>query len=191
MVTEDSKASCEGKSRGDGARRFSMAANCPAGLRAIRASAVRFRAGAPEHKVLGTQRVQQIHQYKVDRPEKHRQGWLAPYIGYGYLPRRVHRGASSEAELKGPEYDRERVGAYLGLGAALAASIGLFAFLGWLLDRSIGTSPVFTGLGAFLGGVAGFYYVVRHALDLQKGERGGDRKADGRSESSGEPPTGQ
>lgn len=93
--------------------------------------------------------------------------------------------------MKGPEYDRERVGAYLGLGAGLAGSILAFALLGWLLDRSIGTSPVFTGLGAFVGGAAGFYYVVRQALDLQKGERGGDSKTDGRSEPSGKPPTGQ
>lgn len=93
--------------------------------------------------------------------------------------------------MKAPEYDRERVGAYLGLGAGLAGSILVFALLGWLLDRSIGTSPVFTGIGAFAGGVAGFYYVVRHALELQRTERGEDRKGDGRSESSGEPPTGQ
>jgi ATP synthase protein I len=40
---------------------------------------------------------------------------------------------------------------FAGLGVQLAASILVFVFLGQWLDRKIGTEPLFTILGAFLG----------------------------------------
>lgn len=72
--------------------------------------------------------------------------------------------------MKQPEYDRARIGAYLGLGAGFGLSTLFFAWLGYLLDRHIGATPAFTLAGAFLGGAAGFYNLYRHAMELQKSD---------------------
>ncbi len=75
--------------------------------------------------------------------------------------------------------DRRKIGAYLGLGWGFAFAVGLFVGLGWLLDGWLDTSPVFTVIGGFVGGAAGFYFVVRHALDIEKGGRAGEPGNDG------------
>ncbi|KPK80208.1 MAG: hypothetical protein AMS25_09735 [Gemmatimonas sp. SM23_52] len=72
--------------------------------------------------------------------------------------------------MNGREYDRAKVGASLGLGLGFALSTLAFAGLGYLLDRHIGATPVFTLLGAFVGGAAGFYSLYRHAIAIQKGD---------------------
>lgn len=73
--------------------------------------------------------------------------------------------------MKQPDYDRARIGAYLGLGAGFGLSTLFFAWLGYLLDQHIGSTPAFTLTGAFLGGAAGFYNLYRHAMELQKSDR--------------------
>jgi F0F1-type ATP synthase assembly protein I len=85
--------------------------------------------------------------------------------------------------MRQPEYDRSRVGAYLGLGLTFALSALFFAWLGSLLDGRIGTTPAFTLLGAFIGAGAGFYNLVRSAMDLQKD--GKKNEKDGNTEPSG------
>lgn len=61
-------------------------------------------------------------------------------------------------------------GSYAGLGLQLAASIGLFLWLGWKADHWIGTTPLLTILGAFVGAAAGFYSLYRHlVLDSRQG----------------------
>lgn len=70
-----------------------------------------------------------------------------------------------------PEEDRHRIGAYLGLGWGFAFAVGLFVALGWFLDNWLDASPVFTVIGVFVGGAAGFYFVVRQALDIQQDSR--------------------
>ena len=61
-------------------------------------------------------------------------------------------------------------GKYAGLGLQLAASIGLFLFLGWKLDQRLGVTPLLTIIGAFVGAGAGFYSLYRHViLDTQSG----------------------
>lgn len=94
--------------------------------------------------------------------------------------------------MKAPEYDRARVGAYLGLGAGFAGSTLLFAILGLLLDRHIGTTPLFTLLGVFVGGSAGFYSLYRRAMALQEEEeeKARDRDDDKNQGSSGSSSTG-
>lgn len=87
-----------------------------------------------------------------------------------------------------PYYDRSRVGAYLGLGLTFALSTLLFAWLGSLLDRKIGSTPAFTLLGAFVGAGAGFYNLVRVALDLQKGDKAKQNETDRDKEPSGKAP---
>lgn len=55
-------------------------------------------------------------------------------------------------------------GRYLGFGLAWALSTGLFLFLGWVVDRWLGTVPIFTILGAFVGAAAGFYSMYWHLV---------------------------
>lgn len=64
---------------------------------------------------------------------------------------------------------------YLGFGLAWAMSTGLFLFLGWVLDRWLGTLPLFLILGAFVGAGAGFYSMYRH-LVIEPRERERERQ---------------
>lgn len=90
--------------------------------------------------------------------------------------------------MTGPQYDRSKVGAYLGLGAGFAGSTLLFAALGMYLDRQIGTTPVFTLLGTFTGAAAGFYGLYRRAVALQDGDGPKRQETDGSSEPSRKAP---
>ncbi len=53
---------------------------------------------------------------------------------------------------------------FLGHGLTWALSTALFLFLGWLVDRWLGTLPLFTILGAFVGAGAGFYSLYHHLV---------------------------
>ena len=55
-------------------------------------------------------------------------------------------------------------GQYTGYGLTLALSTLLFLLGGWWLDGKMGTAPLFTLLGAFVGGGAGFYSLYRHIV---------------------------
>lgn len=55
---------------------------------------------------------------------------------------------------------------YLGLGLQLALTVVLFAGLGYLMDRWLGTSPWLLIGGMVLGLVATFVYLLRLAADL-------------------------
>lgn len=82
-----------------------------------------------------------------------------------------------------PEEDnrlRERLmaeaGRHLGWGLMWAASTALFLLLGWVVDRWLGTVPLFTVIGAFVGAGAGFYSLYRHLVaDSRDGDRSDDR----------------
>lgn len=91
--------------------------------------------------------------------------------------------------MKQPEYDRARIGAYLGLGAGFGLSTLFFAWLGWQLDRHIGATPAFTLAGAFLGGAAGFYNLYRHAMAIQERDRAKKDEDDRGSEPNRKAPT--
>lgn len=62
-------------------------------------------------------------------------------------------------------------GSHAGLGLQFAASIGLFLWLGWKVDHWIGTTPLLTIAGAFVGAGGGFYSLYRH---LTVGARDGN-----------------
>ena len=70
--------------------------------------------------------------------------------------------------LKGFQKTEAAAGRYIHLGLTFAASTLLFLYLGYRLDRWIGTLPIFTLAGTFLGGIGGFLYLY---LELTAGER--------------------
>jgi F0F1-type ATP synthase assembly protein I len=90
--------------------------------------------------------------------------------------------------MQQPEYDRSKVGAYLGLGITFALSALFFAWLGSVLDKKIGSTPAFTLLGALVGGAAGFYNLVRRAMALQEGDSHKRNDEDGEVGPSGKAP---
>jgi len=53
-------------------------------------------------------------------------------------------------------------GQYTGYGLTWALSTLLFLLGGWWLDGKVGTTPLFTILGAFVGAGAGFYSLYSH-----------------------------
>lgn len=57
---------------------------------------------------------------------------------------------------------------YLGLGTALATSVGLLVALGFWLDRLMGTSPALALAFGFLGVVLALVQFVRMASNLNK-----------------------
>lgn len=65
---------------------------------------------------------------------------------------------------------------YLGVGVTWAASVGLFLWLGSLVDQRVGTESVFALIGAVIGIVAGFIHLIRTV------KRGSERAGDGRDE---------
>ena len=63
-----------------------------------------------------------------------------------------------------------------------------FVAVGALLDRWLNASPVFTVIGVFLGGGAGFYSLVRRVFAIQKGDSPRKQENDGSSEPKGKAP---
>lgn len=61
-------------------------------------------------------------------------------------------------------------GQYVGYGLTWALATVLFLFLGWLVDGWLGTEPLFTILGAFIGAGAGFYSLYHHLVVEQRAE---------------------
>lgn len=55
-------------------------------------------------------------------------------------------------------------GRYMGFGLQWALGTLLFLFLGWLVDRWLGTMPLFLILGTFIGAAAGFYSLYYHLV---------------------------
>ncbi len=72
---------------------------------------------------------------------------------------------SDEGETRGgPDTVWVATGQYLGYGLTWALSTLLFLWGGWELDKRVGTIPLFTILGAFLGAGAGFYRLYYHVV---------------------------
>lgn len=61
-------------------------------------------------------------------------------------------------------------GRYLHLGFTFALAALLFCYAGYRLDKWLGTLPIFTLLGTFLGGIGGFFYIYKEltARDRRK-----------------------
>lgn len=71
---------------------------------------------------------------------------------------------------------------FLGHGLTWALSTALFLFLGWKLDGWLGTLPLFTILGAFVGAGAGFYSLYRHVVASSRKGDGSSPRGDGPGE---------
>ena len=63
---------------------------------------------------------------------------------------------------------------YLGYGLTWVASTFLFLLGGQALDGRLGTAPLLTLIGAFVGAAAGFWYMYRQLI----GDAAADRKED-------------
>jgi F0F1-type ATP synthase assembly protein I len=70
-------------------------------------------------------------------------------------------------EQKAPQ--NVEIARYLGLGLTWALSTALFLYLGSLVDGWLGSTPVFTLIGAFVGAAAGFYHLYREATAATRG----------------------
>lgn len=71
---------------------------------------------------------------------------------------------------------------YAGAGVTLALSTLGFLWLGTVVDGWLGTEPLLTLVGAFVGAAAGFYYMIHHLVrEPRRGEGGGERERQERS----------
>jgi F0F1-type ATP synthase assembly protein I len=66
---------------------------------------------------------------------------------------------------------------YLGVGLTWALSTALFLYLGSVADRRLGTEPWLTLIGAFVGAVAGFWYMYRQLVIDPERKRAAERRA--------------
>ena len=57
---------------------------------------------------------------------------------------------------------------YGGLGTELAGGIIGFVLLGWWIDRSFGTAPLWLAVLSTVGCIGGLFYVIKRAIELQK-----------------------
>lgn len=53
---------------------------------------------------------------------------------------------------------------YVGLGLTFALAILLFFVLGYALDSYLGTLPIFSLIGAFVGGIGGFLHLYHSVI---------------------------
>ena len=67
----------------------------------------------------------------------------------------------------------------LSLGLTWALSTALFLYLGSLVDGWLGTKPVFTLIGAFIGAAAGFYYIYSQISAGSGAGKGSGKSKDG------------
>jgi F0F1-type ATP synthase assembly protein I len=74
-------------------------------------------------------------------------------------------------EDEGPQAAWSGMGQYAGLGLQFAVAVGFFLWVGWKVDGRIGTTPLLTILGAFVGGGAAFYSLYRRLVSGPRDER--------------------
>lgn len=60
---------------------------------------------------------------------------------------------------------------YSGLGCTFAAAVLVFMIAGWLVDRRLGVTPVFSVVGALVGATLGTISIYRRLL-LKPRDRG-------------------
>ncbi len=87
-----------------------------------------------------------------------------------------------------PKLAEQRSTRHMGAGLTMAVVVGLFAYLGHLLDGVTGLEPLFLILGLLLGAVGGFLHVVSVAapemLPFGRAQKSVDEPSQESSESS-------
>jgi F0F1-type ATP synthase assembly protein I len=79
---------------------------------------------------------------------------------------------------KGPGRELSDAYGLATLGLTFGAAVVVFTGIGWLLDRWLGTIPVFTVVAALVGAVLGFlsvYFRIRRVTEAEQ-----ERKRQGR-----------
>ncbi len=72
---------------------------------------------------------------------------------------------------KGPGRELSEAHGLATLGYTFGAAVVVFTGIGWLLDRWLGTIPVFTVVTALVGAVLGFlsaYFRIRQATEAEQ-----------------------
>lgn len=62
----------------------------------------------------------------------------------------------------------EQLGPFMNLGIELAATIGIFGVIGWFLDKTFDTSPIWLVVLLVIGSVGSLYKFIRSALKANK-----------------------
>lgn len=78
-------------------------------------------------------------------------------------------------EKDGKRHPGADISRYLAYGLTWALSTLLFLWLGVKADAWLGTKPVLTLVGAFVGAAAGFYHMYSHLVADQKKPKGDDQ----------------
>lgn len=79
---------------------------------------------------------------------------------------------------KGPGRELSEAYGLASLGYTFGAAVVVFTGIGWLLDRWLGTIPVFTVVAALVGAVLGFLSVYFRVRRMTEDER--ERRRQGR-----------
>ncbi len=66
-----------------------------------------------------------------------------------------------------------QLGPLMNIGIELVAIMGVLGLVGWYIDNSFGTSPVWLAVFLVVGAVGGMYRFIRTALkaDIQKSDK--------------------
>ena len=94
----------------------------------------------------------------------------------------MRRSGKAGGDEEGPEDALAAMGPFLGHGLTFAMAVGLFFFVGWRVDGWLGSTPLFSIVGAFVGAGGGFYHIVRQVSRVKPPadrDAGSDRDADG------------
>jgi F0F1-type ATP synthase assembly protein I len=79
---------------------------------------------------------------------------------------------------KGPGRDLSEAYGLATLGYTFGAAVVVFTGIGWLLDRWLGTIPIFTVVAALVGAVLGFlsvYFRIRRVTESERERKGRGR----------------
>jgi ATP synthase protein I len=99
---------------------------------------------------------------KIDREAEAIKRRLHDLEGRVREARERHEPATPEAQIRGAA-----MGQALKLGTELLAGVAVGGFIGWALDRWLGTGPALMAVFLLLGGAAGIVNVIRSAQRSQ------------------------
>ncbi|MHB1462906.1 MAG: AtpZ/AtpI family protein [Armatimonadota bacterium] len=81
-------------------------------------------------------------------------------------PQKKKRGSSRFAEAGG-----NKAIAASTVGLTMALTIGIFWWIGSLIDRKLGFTNLYSMIGAIGGAIGGFYQMIRILIDISKDDK--------------------